>query len=136
MVLYGVALLAGCLITGLLLGELLGAAIGVEANVGGVGIAMLLLIFISHKWKKYVIHNESTFFGIKFWSAMYIPIIVAMAAKQNVIGALKGGYVAVLAGVLTTIVSFALVPLLKKTAEKKSSNKEGSQISAFKINGK
>ena len=134
MVLYGVALLAGCLIIGLLLGELLGVAIGVEANVGGVGIAMLLLIFVSHKWKKEFIHNEPTFFGIRFWSAMYIPIIVAMAAKQNVIGALKGGHVAVLAGVLATIISFALVPLLKKVGRKKASKKESSPVSTFKNN--
>jgi hypothetical protein len=37
-------LLAICHLVGLYLGDLLGAAIGVKANVGGVGIAMLLLI--------------------------------------------------------------------------------------------
>jgi malonate transporter MadL subunit len=44
MIIYGVALLAACLLTGLYLGELLGQLLGVQANVGGVGLAMLLLV--------------------------------------------------------------------------------------------
>ncbi len=39
MVIYGVALLSGCMIAGVFFGELLGELIGVQANVGGVGIA-------------------------------------------------------------------------------------------------
>ena len=44
MVIYGVALLAFCYITGVYIGDVLGAVLGVKANVGGVGFAMLLLI--------------------------------------------------------------------------------------------
>ena len=44
MIIYGVALLGVCLLVGVFLGELLGQIIGVKANVGGVGISMLLLI--------------------------------------------------------------------------------------------
>ncbi len=44
MIIYGVALLAACLLAGLYIGELLGQLLGVQANVGGVGIAMLLLV--------------------------------------------------------------------------------------------
>ncbi len=44
MIIYGVALLSACLLTGLFIGELLGQLLGVQANVGGVGIAMLLLV--------------------------------------------------------------------------------------------
>ena len=44
MAIYGTALLSICLLAGLVLGKLLGNLIGVDANVGGVGIAMLLLI--------------------------------------------------------------------------------------------
>jgi malonate transporter MadL subunit len=43
MIIYGVALLSGCLLVGMLTGEVLGVVLGVSANVGGVGIAMLLL---------------------------------------------------------------------------------------------
>ena len=35
------------MLVGSLLGDILGKLIGVQANVGGVGIAMLLLIFLS-----------------------------------------------------------------------------------------
>ena len=44
MIIYGVALLSACLVAGMLIGEGLGIALGVEANVGGVGIAMLFLV--------------------------------------------------------------------------------------------
>src|SRR3954462_4401703 len=40
MVVYGVALLSACMLVGMFVGDLLGMAIGVKANVGGVGIAM------------------------------------------------------------------------------------------------
>ena len=46
MVIYGVALLAGCMLVGLWAGDVLGMLLGVNSNVGGVGIAMLMLIFL------------------------------------------------------------------------------------------
>ena len=45
MIIYGVALLAACMLAGNIIGELIGMAIGVSSNVGGVGLAMLLLVF-------------------------------------------------------------------------------------------
>ena len=48
MLIYGVALLATCLVIGMLVGQALGAALGIDANVGGVGIAMLLLVIASN----------------------------------------------------------------------------------------
>ena len=45
MIIYGTALLAICHLLGIVLGDLLGHMLGVKTNVGGVGIAMLLLIF-------------------------------------------------------------------------------------------
>ena len=47
MVVYGVALLAGCYMAGNFIGDVLGALLGVKANIGGVGLAILLLILIS-----------------------------------------------------------------------------------------
>ena len=44
MVIYGVALLAGCYMAGNVIGDILGALLGVKANIGGVGFAMLFLI--------------------------------------------------------------------------------------------
>ncbi|MNJ58436.1 Malonate transporter MadL subunit [compost metagenome] len=57
---------------------------------------------------------------MKFWSAIYIPIVVAMAAQQNVYGALSGGPMAILAGVLAVVVAFALVPVLDRIGRKKT----------------
>ena len=51
MIIYGVALLSVCLILGMLIGETLGVLLGVKANVGGVGIAMLFLIAASNSKK-------------------------------------------------------------------------------------
>ena len=48
MVIYGVALLSFCMLVGMYLGDILGNFIGVQANVGGVGIAMLLLIVLAN----------------------------------------------------------------------------------------
>jgi len=47
MAIYGTALLAFCMLVGLIAGQLLGDVMGVGKNVGGVGIAMLLLIVMS-----------------------------------------------------------------------------------------
>ena len=111
MVVYGVALLAFCMLTGIFLGDLLGQLIGVDANVGGIGIAMLLLIFIANVRTNRFEINTLTKSGVNFWSAMYIPIVVAMAAKQNVLAAISGGWMAIIAGVMTVIISFLMIPV-------------------------
>ena len=114
MVIYGVAFLAVCMIAGLFLGDVLGTLIGVEANVGGVGIAMIIMILVSDYLRKRGRLVPLTEQGILFWSAIYIPVVVAMAAKQNVLGALKGGPAAILAGSGAVVVCFLLVPVLSK----------------------
>ena len=45
---------------------------------------------------------------------MYIPIVVAMAARQNVAAAADGGMLALVAGIAAVLVSFALVPVLSR----------------------
>jgi len=114
MVIYGVALLAFCTLCGVFLGDILGALLGVQANVGGVGIAMLLLIILSSMSSKKLHLGIDTKSGIGFWSAMYIPIVVAMAARQNVVAALSSGWVAIVAGVAAVALSFALIPLFAR----------------------
>jgi malonate transporter MadL subunit len=118
MLIYGVALLSACLLVGMLIGEAVGLAIGVEANVGGVGIAMLLLVFASNSDKFRNLTEGSAGAGIKFWSAMYIPIVIAMAARQNVAAATEGGLLALTAGIAAVAVSFALVPILSQIGDK------------------
>ena len=117
MIVYGVALLGACLLIGVFVGELIGDLIGVQANVGGVGIAMLLLVVLASKSNTRFHIGDLTGQGVTFWSAMYIPIVVAMAAKQNVLGAIEGGPLALLAGVLAVAASFAMIPVLSKIGD-------------------
>ena len=114
MVIYGVALLSFCMLVGVFVGDILGDLIGVQANVGGVGIAMLLLIILSNLSDRRFHIGSATENGVHFWSAMYIPIVVAMAAKQNVIAAVSSGWMAIIAGVAAVAVSFAVIPLLDR----------------------
>ncbi len=122
MVIYGVALLSFCMLVGVYIGDLLGKVIGVQANVGGVGIAMLLLLYLSNLSSNKFSLGTLTEKGIGFWSAMYIPIVVAMAAKQNVVAAISSGWLAIIAGVAAVVVSFAMIPLLAKIGGKELSN--------------
>jgi malonate transporter MadL subunit len=114
MIIYGVALLSVSLIFGMLIGEALGVMLGVDANVGGVGIAMLFLVFASNSASFRTLTEGAAGEGIKFWSAMYIPIVVAMAARQNVAAAADGGMLALVAGIAAVLVSFALVPVISR----------------------
>lgn len=113
-VIYGVALLSFCMLVGVFVGDLLGEVMGVQANVGGVGIAMLLLLVLSNLGSREAALSPITERGIGFWSAMYIPIVVAMAARQNVFSALSGGWMAIVAGVAAVTASFAMIPLLAR----------------------
>lgn len=108
------ALLAACYLVGVIAGDALGALIGVQANVGGVGIAMLLLLLISNSTSIKLQLGSASASGVTFWSAMYIPIVIAMAAKQNVVAAVSSGWMAVVAGTLAVLVSFALIPVLSR----------------------
>jgi malonate transporter MadL subunit len=117
MVIYGVALLAFCYLTGQLAGELLGRLVGVEANVGGVGFAMLLLILINDWFAKKKYSNALTEKGIAFWSQMYIPIVVAMSATQNVKVAVSSGFIAILAGIIPVLLCLSTIPLLTRLSK-------------------
>lgn len=119
MVIYGVAILAGCYLTGMLVGEFIGMAMGVDSNVGGVGVAMILLIITVDKLVKSGKISLPAQDGLAFWNGMYIPIVIAMASSQNVIGALTGGPLAIISGIAVVVISWACVPLLsgKKAKE-------------------
>ena len=127
MIIYGVAILSLSMLAGVFLGDLLGVVLDVEANVGGVGIAMLVLLFLSNRSGAKIQPSPMTANGITFWSAMYIPIVVAMAAKQDVYAALKGGPVALLAGTLAVVGGFALVPVLSRWHRRPAMHREGEQ---------
>lgn len=114
MAIYGTALLSICLLAGIFFGKLLGIVVGVDANVGGVGIAMLLLIVVAEKLQQSGKLPQLSRNGILFWSSIYIPIVVAMSASQNVRAAVTGGPAAIIAGTLVVAVCFSLVPLISR----------------------
>jgi malonate transporter MadL subunit len=73
---------------------------------------MALLIAARYALMKQGRLSEGLKGGVSFWSMMYIPIVVAMAAQQNVVAAVRGGPMVLIAGTLVVAVSFALVRVL------------------------
>lgn len=108
----GVALLAICTLLGGWLGDLLGSVLGVKANVGGVGIAMMFLITARLWLSRHGLLSSGLKGGVEFWGSFYIPIVVAMAAQQNVVAAVEGGPIVILAGAGAVTVCFAMVALI------------------------
>lgn len=126
MIIYGTALLAVCHLAGIVLGDLLGAALGMKTNVGGVGIAMLLLIgarVYLHRSGRLCATSES---GVHYWGAIYIPVVVAMAMQQNVVAALRGGPVALLAAVGSVVLCGALVSFINRMEPPPSETEAGA----------
>ena len=121
MAIYGTALLSLCLLTGLTVGRMIGAALRVDADIGGVGIAMILLILGCDALHRRGLVKAPTESGITFWGQMYVPIVVAMAASQNVLGAISGGVMAIVAGLCAVGLSFVLVGVLAKRGREEES---------------
>ncbi|MBI5689695.1 MAG: malonate transporter subunit MadL [Verrucomicrobia bacterium] len=114
MAIHGVALLALSCLGGFVLGDWLGALLGVKANVGGVGFAMLILLYLTGRFERADRFSPPSAAGLVFWSNMYLPVVVAMAAQQNVLGAIRGGPLAFLAGTTGVVACFALVPVIAR----------------------
>ncbi|TFV94535.1 malonate transporter subunit MadL [Algoriphagus kandeliae] len=114
MTIYGVALLAISFLLGQWMGSLLGDWLGIQANVGGVGFAMIFLM-LGKEWlvQKKQMTSEMTG-GIAFWSKMYIPVVIAMAASLNVKSAVSSGSLALVAGIIPVLASFLAFPWIMK----------------------
>lgn len=115
MKIYGVAILAACYLAGQLIGDQLGRLLHMNSNIGGVGFGMLFLILVSDYLKKKNLLSKEPEQGILFWSAMYIPVVIAMSATQNVKAAIHGSWVALAVGILVTLFMLLLVPVLART---------------------
>jgi malonate transporter MadL subunit len=118
MVILGTALLAICYLAGVFIGEAIAVAIGVKANVGGVGIAMLLLIAAQHFLRKRGLFAADTERGVTFWAMMYIPVVVAMAATQNVIVAAKSGPIALFSAAGAFVACAMCIALINRLIER------------------
>ena len=120
---FGVAILAGCMLVGSFIGELLGLLTGINSDIGGVGFAMLLLLLITNSKKITSILPKGYDKGIDFWKNMFLPIIIALSMSQNVVAALSEGWLALAAGLGVVVVAFLLIPVFNKLfPDKESSN--------------
>lgn len=124
---FGVALLAGCMFAGSLIGRLLGLLTGFGSDIGGVGFAMMLLLVLTNSKKVMEKFPSDYKKGLDFWQEMYIPVTIAMASSQNVFHALSGGLIAVVAGLCAVFTAFALIPVINRISQRanESSKKEG-----------
>lgn len=117
---YGVAVLSACMLLGSLIGTVFGDLIGAGTEVGGVGFAMLLLIFVTNSKKLTFTQKPAFVQGINFWKAMFIPVVIAMTATQNVFNMLSSGIVAIVAGAAAVGFSFLMLFVLHKLDQKKA----------------
>jgi malonate transporter MadL subunit len=110
----GLALLSFCFLAGMWCGTLLGSWLGIDANVGGVGFAMVFLLLRKEYMTSKGWWNGEFGFGLEFWNKLYIPIVIAMSASLNVKSAVSSGLLAVLAGLLPVLLAFWIFKLLIK----------------------
>ena len=127
MVIYGVLLLSLCYFAGLFVGEVMGKVVGLNANVGGVGFAMLFLLLLCSysETVKTALKNGRFCSGLTFWQNMYIPVVVAMSASQDVVKAVRSGWLAILCGITLTVLSLCLIPLVSRISSSKWRSEEG-----------
>jgi malonate transporter MadL subunit len=115
---HGITLLAACYLIGQAIGDLLGRWLGINANVGGVGFAMLLLILVHQRMHQLKLISPEMEKGIMFWSNLYIPVIVAMSTIQNVNASISVGMIALLAGIVPVTLCVTILPFLMRIDNK------------------
>jgi len=110
---FGFAIVSACYLLGKWIGMNLGAAVGV-GDIGGVAFGMLFLVLLTNLkfWSEKI--DERIKNGVAIASALYLPVIVAMVYKTNVIGAFQAGPVALVAGFLALTTGLLLVNQVAK----------------------
>lgn len=116
---YSLVTLAFCMLLGKYVGTLLGALVGVGGDVGGVGFAIVLLLLISNCDFFTFAKRQDFIQGMNFWKKMYMPVVVAMAASQNVYRMLTSGMVAIVGGAAAVAFPFLLLYLLHKWEQRR-----------------
>ncbi|MEK0452705.1 MAG: hypothetical protein AGIKBDMD_00644 [Synergistaceae bacterium] len=122
-------MLSLCYFAGLFVGEVTGRLVGLNANVGGVGFAMLFLLLLCSysETVKNSLQNERFSDGLKFWQNMYIPVVIAMSASQDVVKAVRSGWLAILCGITLTVLSLCLIPFVSRISSSKNNLEEGAR---------
>ena len=124
MEIFGLGIIGACMFIGSFIGRLLGAALGLGSDVGGVGFAMVLIVVLcAYLEKTGKSLNKKTEGGIQFLSALYIPVVVAMSMNQNVYSAVTEGVIPIVAGVGGNAGSVLLDPVVSKMAKDKKKKK-------------
>ena len=119
---YSLVTLALCMLLGKYIGTCLGTIVGIHADVGGVGFAIILLLIVTN-CKRFTFNQKADFIqGMNFWKKMYIPVVVAMAASQNVYRMLNSGMVAIVGGAAAVAFPFLLLYILHKKEERREQN--------------
>jgi len=121
---YGVAVLSACMIVGTVIGTAFGDLIGAGTEIGSVGFAMLLLLFVTN-CKKFTFTQKPAFIqGVTFWKSMFIPVVIAMTATQDVFHMLSSSVVAIVAGIAAVCFSYLMLFVLHKMEQKKAGDGE------------
>ena len=120
---YGVAVLAGCMLAGTFIGTVFGNVIGAGTEIGGVGFAMLLLIFITNCEKLKFTQKPAFIQGMTYWKAMFIPVVIAMTSCQNVFSMLSSSIVAIAAGAAAVGFSYFMLYILHIISKRKEADK-------------
>ena len=119
---FSLVTLSLCMILGKYIGLLLGTLVGIDADVGGVGFAIILLVIVTNS-KCFPFAQKKEFIdGVNFWKKMYMPVVVALAATQNVYRMLTSGMVAIVAGSAAVAVPFLILYLLSKSSQRRPQN--------------
>lgn len=106
------------------MGTVFGDLIGAGTEIGGVGFSMLLLIFVTNS-KRFSFTQKPAFIqGVNFWKAMFIPVVIAMTATQNVFSMLSSSMVAIVAGAAAVGFSYLMLFILHKLDQKKKVNEK------------
>lgn len=121
---YSLVTLSLCMIVGKYIGLLLGTLVGIDADVGGVGFAIILLVLVTNSPRLAFAQKKEFKDGVNFWKQMYMPVVVALAATQNVYRMLTSGMVAIVAGSAAVAVPFLIVYLLHKHDERRQTENE------------
>ena len=112
------------MLLGSLIGTVFGDLIGAGTEIGGVGFAMLLLIYLTNS-KKFTFTQKPAFVqGVNFWKAMFIPVVIAMTATQNVFNMLSSSIVAIAAGAAAVGFSYLMLFVLHKLDQKKAGEEQ------------